>query len=241
MTRVPTRLPSLRRPPIAFAHRGARAHAPENTLEAFELALRLGATGLESDVWLTADGRAVLDHDGVAGGRLRRHPIGEVARADLPDHIPELADLYERCGTAYELSLDLKDGAVAEVVVATAEEAGGGAVERLWLCHPHLDTLAGWRKRWPAVHLVHSTALRRLDGTSERHAAAMADLGIDVVNLHQTEWTGGFIALYHRFERLAFGWDVQFDHLMDDLFDAGIDGIYSDHVDRLVESVARLD
>ena len=64
------RLPSLLVPPVAFAHRGARAHAPENTLEAFRLALRLGATGLESDVWLTSDGVPVLDHDGVSGGRL---------------------------------------------------------------------------------------------------------------------------------------------------------------------------
>ena len=53
---MPTRVPALIAPPYAFAHRGARAHAPENTLEAFTLALRLGATGLESDVWLTADG-----------------------------------------------------------------------------------------------------------------------------------------------------------------------------------------
>ncbi|MGA1075335.1 MAG: glycerophosphodiester phosphodiesterase, partial [Ilumatobacteraceae bacterium] len=58
------RLPSLLDPPIMFAHRGARAHAPENTIEAFQLALRLGATGLESDAWLTADGVVVLDHDG---------------------------------------------------------------------------------------------------------------------------------------------------------------------------------
>ena len=50
------RLPSLLDEPIAFGHRGARAHARENTLEAFTLALRLGATGLESDVWVTADG-----------------------------------------------------------------------------------------------------------------------------------------------------------------------------------------
>ena len=35
-------IPSQRVPPIGFAHRGARAHARENTLEAFELALRLG-------------------------------------------------------------------------------------------------------------------------------------------------------------------------------------------------------
>ena len=72
---VQQRLPSLLDPPIAFAHRGARAHAPENTLDAFELALRLGATGLESDVWLTADGVPVLDHDGVV----------RVGRREAPD------------------------------------------------------------------------------------------------------------------------------------------------------------
>jgi glycerophosphoryl diester phosphodiesterase len=240
MSPVPTRLPSLRRPPIAFAHRGARAHAPENTIEAFQLALRLGATGIESDAWLTADGRAVLDHDGLVGGRMRRRSIAEVGRADLPDHIPELAELYAGCGTDFELSLDLKDAAVAEAVVAAAEEAGGGASGRLWLCHPRLETLEEWRSRWPQVHLVHSTTLRHLEGTSERHAATLADAGIEVVNLHHSEWTGGLIALYHRFERLAFAWDVQFDHQLDELFDAGIDALYSDHVDRLVSALAKV-
>ena len=89
---MPTRVPALVQPPLAFAHRGARAHAPENTLEAFTLALRLGATGLESDVWITADAEPVLDHDGVAGGRLRRRPIRTVDRADLPPHVPTLAE-----------------------------------------------------------------------------------------------------------------------------------------------------
>jgi glycerophosphoryl diester phosphodiesterase len=238
---VPTRLPSLRRPPIAFAHRGARANAPENTIEAFELGLRLGATGLESDAWLTADGYAVLDHDGVVGGRFRRHTINEANRTDLPDHIPELRELYEACGTDFELSLDLKDAAVADAVVVTAERAGGGAVGRLWLCHPDLDTLAAWGARWPEIHLVHSTTTRRLRDGSERHAAALADHGIEVVNLHHTEWTGGLIALYHRFERLSFAWDVQFERQMDELFDSGIDAIYSDHVDRLMTAAARLD
>src|SRR3954453_6837534 len=102
-----TSVPSLRDPPIAFAHRGARAHAPENTLEAFSLARRLGATGLESDVWCTADGVGVLDHDGVVGNRLQRRSIGAVVRADLPPHVPTLADLYDACGTDFDLSLDV--------------------------------------------------------------------------------------------------------------------------------------
>ena len=62
-----------------------------------------------------------------------------------------------------------------------------------------------------------------------------------MVNLHHTEWTGGTIALYHRFERLAFAWDVQFERQMDELFDSGIDAVYSDHVDRLMDAFARLD
>src|SRR3954462_7169500 len=103
---MPPRLPSLRRPPISFAHRGARAHAPENTIEAFTLALRLGATGLESDVWLTSDGVPVLDHDGVVRSRLRSKPIRALPRDQLPAHIPSLADLVDACGADYDLSLD---------------------------------------------------------------------------------------------------------------------------------------
>ena len=61
---------------VLFAHRGARAHAPEYPLEAFTLGLRLGATGLESDVWLTADGVAVLDHDTV--DRLAEAPVARL-------------------------------------------------------------------------------------------------------------------------------------------------------------------
>src|SRR3972149_8380299 len=49
--------------PILFAHRGASAHAPENTLPAFELALDQGADGVELDAKLSADGQVVVIHD----------------------------------------------------------------------------------------------------------------------------------------------------------------------------------
>ena len=84
-----TRIPSLLDPPIAFAHRGARAQARENTMEAFDLAHKLGATGIETDVWRTADGRIVLDHDGRCRrwGVFRRR-IGSVDRDRLPATSP---------------------------------------------------------------------------------------------------------------------------------------------------------
>jgi|TARA_B110000263_G_scaffold17913_1_gene14294 glycerophosphoryl diester phosphodiesterase len=46
-----------------IAHRGASYDAPENTFEAFDLALALGFDNFETDVQLTSDGRAVLVHD----------------------------------------------------------------------------------------------------------------------------------------------------------------------------------
>ena len=130
---VAPRNPSRLDRPIGFAHRGARAHAPENTLESFGLALRLGARALESDVWLTADGVAVLDHDGLVGGRLRRRPIREVARADLPPHIPTLLELYDTLGTDFDLSLDLKDPGSGPTVIADSLGIDPTMASRLWL------------------------------------------------------------------------------------------------------------
>lgn len=235
---MPERLASLREPPVLFAHRGARAHAPENTVEAFRLGLRLGATGLESDVWASADGEAVLDHDGLVRRGLRRTPIAKVDRESLPQHVPTLTDLYRSCGTGFELSLDVKDPDVLETVLRTARAEG--ATERLWLCHPDLDVLASWRDRSSAVHLVHSTRLAVLERTPEHHAARLRELGVDAVNLHHSEWSGGMVALYHRFGRLTLGWDAQHERVLRALLATGIDGVYSDHVDRMVDMASEL-
>ncbi|MBK9178212.1 MAG: glycerophosphodiester phosphodiesterase [Acidimicrobiales bacterium] len=233
------RLPSLR-PPIGFAHRGARAHAPENTLEGFRLALRLGATGLESDVWLTADGVAVLDHDGVVRTGMRRRPIGSVNRSSLPPHIPGLEDLYGACGTDFELSLDVKDPAAAPVVVAVAMAAGSDAPGRLWLCHHDWNVVASWRSLAEGVRLVDSTRLSRIKEGPERRAARLADLGVDAVNLHHTDWSGGLTTLFHRFQRYALAWDLQHEPVLRSVLRMGVDGVYSDHVDRMTEVLARL-
>ena len=48
---------------LVIAHRGASAYAPENTMPAFELAVRQGADMLELDVQRTADGVLVVFHD----------------------------------------------------------------------------------------------------------------------------------------------------------------------------------
>ncbi len=228
------RLPSLRQPPIGFAHRGARAHADENTLPAFTLALTLGATGLETDAHLTADGVAVLDHDGVTGPFWRRKPFSEFARSELPEHVPTLDELYETCGTAFELSIDVKDAEVFEAIVGTARRHG--AENRLWLCHSDWTVLRDWRERTSA-RLVDSTRLSKIKEGPERRAAALAEAGIDAVNMHHSDWSGGLTTLFHRFERYCLGWDAQYERVVRDLVLMGVDGVYSDHVDRLMNVI----
>ena len=231
------RLPSLLDPPIMFAHRGARAHAPENTIEAFELALKLGATGLESDVWLTADDQVVLDHDGeVKRGRLRKVPIARLHRDELPDHIPTLSELIAACGTDLHLSLDLKAPGTGEAVLDILRREAPDLLPRTWLCHHEVEPLAALRGVDERVRLVDSTRLAKITEGPERRAARLADLGIDGINLRNLDWNGGLVALFHRFERTAFAWDLQFDHHLRPAYRMGVDAVYSDHVDRMYEA-----
>ena len=232
------RLPSLLDPPIGFAHRGARDRAPENTIEAFQVALELGASGLESDVWLTADGVVVLDHDGIIRIGRRRRPIRECVAADLPEHIPTLRRLFDECGTDYQLSLDLKAKGTGDAVIDVVADADEDLLGRLWLCAATVEELVALRPVNARVRLVHSTRLSRLAAGPERAAAVLADVGIDAVNLHYTDWTGGLVALFHRFERVAFGWDLQYDHVLHPAVRMGLDGVYSDHVDLMMQILA---
>lgn len=231
------RLPSLLNPPILFAHRGARAVAPENTIEAFQTALRLGATGLESDVWVTADGIPVLDHDGaIKSGLLSRRPIGELRRSELPSHIPALVDLIETCGIDYDLSLDVKDAAAGPTTIAVVREAAPDLIARMWLCHHELDELTRLRSLDDTVRLVDSTRLKHIDEGAEVRAATLRSLGIDAINMRQPDWNGGLVALFHRFDRVTFSWDNQHDHELRSTLRMGLDGVYSDYVDRMVDA-----
>lgn len=231
MGAMASRIEAMWSPPVLFAHRGAKAHARENTIEAFELAVRLGATGLETDAWITADGEVVLDHDGWHRW-FPRAWIADVARASLRDHIPTLSDYYAAVGTDRPLSVDVKDPTAFEPMVAVAR--AHGAADRLWVCHPDLELLVEWRDLAPDVHLVNSAALDRLPQGPERRAAELAAARIDAVNLRQHEWTAGLTTLFHRFGVLAFGWDAQHERQIAALIDMGIDAVYGDYVDRLV-------
>jgi glycerophosphoryl diester phosphodiesterase len=84
--------------PLVFAHRGASRVAPENTLPAFEAAIRSGADGVELDVQYSSDGHLVVIHDltlerltnGI--GRVTSQPLATLRALDAGSHFgPEFA------------------------------------------------------------------------------------------------------------------------------------------------------
>lgn len=83
---------------MVYAHRGASAYAPENTLPAFRLAEEQGADGIELDVHLTKDGELVVIHDekldrttnGV--GLVRDYTLAELKRFCADNGMPGFAD-----------------------------------------------------------------------------------------------------------------------------------------------------
>ena len=130
--------------PVNFAHRGAPVRAPENTLEAFRLAVEAGTGGLELDVHMTRDGEIVVIHDatvdrttdgsGVAAGMTLDELRGlDAGYRFSPDggrthpyrgrglRIPTLAEVYEEF-PATSVNIDIKEpqpgaeGAVLQVI-----------------------------------------------------------------------------------------------------------------------------
>ena len=92
-----------------IAHRGASAYAPENTLEAFELAVKMGADGVELDVHMTRDGELVVAHDEEIGrvadgiglirnmttSELKKHRFNRTHPEFKDATIPTLREVYE--------------------------------------------------------------------------------------------------------------------------------------------------
>ena len=114
-------LESLPRP-IIFAHRGASAYAPENTIAAFELALTQQADAIELDVKLSADGHVVVIHDSTVDrttngrGRVKDLSLSELRSLDAGnsfsekfhgEKIPTLDEIFETVGRRTFINVEL--------------------------------------------------------------------------------------------------------------------------------------
>lgn len=194
--------------------------------------MELGAKGIETDVWLTADGVPVLHHGGRVRVGRRRVAIGALLAAALPAALPTLASLYDACGVDLDLSLDLKDGRSAGAVLAVADAAGHDPA-RLWLCGRGPEPLT-WRPLDERVRLVCDTRAAHLTEGWPAYLRHLCDGGADAVNLRRRRWSVDLIEQVHAAGLLAFGWDAQSTRRIQALVDLGCDAVYSDHVDRMV-------
>ncbi len=142
--------------PLVIGHRGASAHAPENTLAAFERARRDGADGIEFDVRLASDGVPVVIHDAtlrrtaLRDGPVASHTSVELSRLDAGtwfnrrftarsraefsrEGVPTLARVLQLFAPRFRvLYVELKCGrdeaaALAEAVAAVVGGAGQSA------------------------------------------------------------------------------------------------------------------
>ena len=108
--------------PVIFAHRGASAYAPENTLAAFELAVEQNADAIELDVKLSADGHAVVIHDPTldrttgSPGRVKDLPLAQLqvlgagsffSKKYSGEKIPTLEEVFEAVGRRTFINVEL--------------------------------------------------------------------------------------------------------------------------------------
>jgi len=221
---------------ITFAHRGARLEEPENTIPAFRRALAAGVSGLETDVWLSADGEVVCCHDPVVGRGLLRKKVAASTAAELGElGVPRMADVYAELGTGFACSVDVKTAEAADGLVDVGRQFD--ALERLWVCSKDVELLRRLRAE-PSVKLVHSERRRAITKPLERHAYELASIGVDAMNMHHTEWTAGLVSLFHRFDVKAFAWDTQEVRHIRSALRIGVDAVYCDRPDRMVATVA---
>ncbi len=225
--------------PLPFAHRGGASEVPENTLPAFEHAVRLGYRYLETDVHVTADGVLVAFHDDVLDrvtdrtGRIDQLPWSVVreAKVDGREPIPLLEDLLGAFPDA-RINIDPKHDASVEPLARVLRRAD--AVERVCigafsdrrlarartLLGPTLCTSLG--PKGIAKLLAVATAKTSV-GTLAAPCAQVpvAARGITIVDER-------FVAAAHRRGMQVHLWTIDDEAEMRRLLDLGVDGIMTD-------------
>jgi glycerophosphoryl diester phosphodiesterase len=225
--------------PIPFAHRGGTSEAPENTLPAFEHAVRLGYRYLETDVHVTVDGELLAFHD----DRLDRVTDQTGAIAGLPwstvrtalvdgrEPIPRFEDLLAAFPEA-RFNVDPKHDSAVEPLADAIRRTG--AVDRICvgafsdrrlarmreLVGPELCTSMGPRQ---VARLV--AASRRLPGGGNLTSS------IAQVPTHQGPLpivTPAFVAAAHQRGVHVHVWTIDDRAEMERLLDLGVDGIMTD-------------
>lgn len=218
--------------PLILGHRGASAHAPDNTLRAYALAVAQNADGIELDVRRTADGELVLHHDAAVEGvgRLIDLTLEEV-RAALPD-VPTLDEMLAVTRDLL-LNIEIKnhpgdpdfdpEHTLAYDVVRWVETQQ--LAERVVVSSFNWDTTARCRDTNAAVP---TGQLLWGAGTVADYAPEVADRGHQWIlppDAMLGDTAGEQIQLAHDHGLQVVVWTVDDPHRMTQLAASGIDGI----------------
>lgn len=236
---------------LAFAHRGGALYPPnlhrENSRHAFAEAVALGYRYLETDVHLTADGVLVAFHDSKldrltdASGRIADLPYEVVARARIggQDPIPLLGELFEAFPGA-RFNIDAKSSAAVEVLARTIAEHE--AYERVCVSSFGIRRLHRLRRlvgpRTASSASAAGIAINRfgpwLTAALDSPAPAL-QMPMDrrVFGRDLKILTDRLVTMVHRHGKQVHIWTVDDERQIEQLLDAGVDGIFTDRPDTL--------
>ena len=228
--------------PLAFAHRGGAADGDENTVEAFERAVKLGYRYVETDVHATADGVAVVFHDstldrvtGQAGrisdltwSDLQSVRIAGAALVPRLDEVlaawPEIRfniDIKADPGVAPTVDTILRSDAADRVLLASFSDRRLAAVRAL--AGPAIATSMGSRS-------VTRLRLASLIGAPLRLPSSVAAVQVPPRLGRITVVDRRFLALAHRLGLQVHVWTIDDPTEMTRLLDLGVDGIMTDRL-----------
>ncbi len=212
---------------LLLGHRGSPRHAPENTLESFEIALEHGCDGFELDVRLTVDRHAAVFHDpAVAGLIVSDATFSELRGAATAAriHVPSLREVWTQFAQRCFLDVELKVPGLEEQVLAlyAAEPPRYGllvssfvpeVVESLHRAAPHIPL--GYICKDPA----------KLD--------RWRDLPITTAVVHFSLLSADLVADLRAAQKKIYAWTANAEQEMRRLRDLGNDGIISDDTAHL--------
>lgn len=229
--------------PLVIAHRGASTKAPENTMAAFDRALRGGAEGLECDIRLTRDGIPVIIHDRslerTTGTReeVANLTLAEITRLDAGswfdpgfsrERIPTLdqfLDLYGPLNLLLNLELKSEEASPGALAAEVLQRVSARSLEKsVILSSFDPEALEVCRRLNPAVR----RGLIYLEETGEPWALARS---LDCYSVHPLFiylGTAETRDIFNKFGLALFPWTVNGPAQALFLAEAGVEGIITD-------------
>jgi glycerophosphoryl diester phosphodiesterase len=220
--------------PLPFAHRGGASDAPENTMQAFEYAINLGYSYIETDVQVTADGVLTAFHDNdlrrTTGhpGKISELPWSQVSKllVDGKAPIPLLEDLIG-AWPIVRINIDCKSDAAVEALIAALQRTD--SLKRVCVAAFRDSRLRRLRKAL-GPELCSSlgpleTAFLRFGLV--RHFSGFA-AQVPVKQGPLTIVTRGFVDRAHRAGVQVHVWTIDDAPEMTRLLDLGVDGLMTD-------------